>query len=70
MEFWLASELDVIFCHEMDTECLKELPFFSVSRKEWRSTEFWDGDGIHFVKLLLKNGCLKAYNSTSCHRHG
>jgi hypothetical protein len=54
MEFWLASELDVVFLHEMDTECLKELPFFSVSRKEWRSTEFWGWGWYPFRKITTE----------------
>jgi hypothetical protein len=42
MEFWLESDLDVIFWHEIqDQECLMQLPFFGVCNKEWRSFEFW-----------------------------
>jgi hypothetical protein len=42
MDSWLATELDVILLDEViEQECLKQLPFFEVPQKEWRSWDFW-----------------------------
>ncbi len=42
MDSWLPTELDVIFWNEViEQEFLKQLPFFEVPQKEWKSWEFW-----------------------------
>ncbi len=66
---WMQMEMDLILFNEV-IECewwLEHLPFLHVTKKEWRSKEFW-GSGNYLFKPITDEEWVSQPRPPPCQR--